>query len=158
MGVKRATNRTDEALMSRAVSLRLEGRSLRQIEAETGICIAALSVNFRDHPDLQDEAIAESIEDERTREDLAATAREANKAIRAVCKSITKRARAGEDEGLEKSVAGIASALDKALKLGRLLAGRPTAHTKSERTETMTPEEKAEMDRLQRLAGKGEFQ
>lgn len=158
MGIKRASNRIDPAVLDRAVELSLAGRTLREIKAETGQSIGSLSVHLRADPRMQDESRIEAILDDEAGADLRETAREANRALRAICKNVAKRARGGEGDGLERAASGIASALDKAMKLGRLLAGRPTAHTKSERTETMTPEEKAEMDRLQRLAGKGEFQ
>lgn len=133
MGIKRASNRIDPAVLDRAVELSLAGRTLREISAETGQSIGSLSVNLRSDPRMQDEARVEAILDDEACSDLRATAREANRALRAICKNVAARAKAGEGDGLERAASGIASALDKAMKLGRLLAGRPTSHSKSEK-------------------------
>lgn len=149
MGVKRATNRIDPERMERAVDLRLQGRQLREIEAETGISIAALSTNLRVHPRIVEAEGAPEIEDEAAREDCRSTAQAAHRAIRALCRQVEAQAKRGEAD--TRAASGIAAALEKAIKYERLLAGKPTSHAKSERAPAepqLTPEERAALDGL----------
>lgn len=142
--MKRASFCLDADVCERAVGLLLEGKTMREIAAEVGASRAALGDLFK-HDERASafraagSAKAGDAADRDLADDYRATARAALAETRRYVAYAKGNGANMEPSDRAKVQGEVRKSMDSAMKWRQLLAGRPTAHTKSERAADAKP-------------------
>ncbi len=179
-GIKRASTKIDPADEAKIVELRKGGLGMMRIADQVGKSSATVHKVLVQHKldgDIGDVPGIAAEVDERMDGGLTAAARKAVSAWKDFAAQAKRliaeagaldvpadapielrieaaKARAAAMAVATKAMAVVVKSGDAALKWRQLLRGRPTSHSKNERVPdepAMTPEEKAEMERIERL-------
>jgi len=161
MSVKRAPYKLDPEVVEKAKAMRRAGASMREIERTLGCSRSSLKTYFAEDPTL---AVGppEAIEAEAGELALKINGIVDNAAtlLNGLLADLARKARGEEGSPYvgPREIREVRTTITELRRLVELLQGRPTSRTASVVEPEPTPEEKAEMERLDRLWKKAELQ
>lgn len=161
MSVKRAPYRLDPELVEKAKAMRRSGASMREIERTLGASRSSLKGYFSDDPELS-VGPPEAIEAEAGELALKVNGIVDNAAtiLNGLLADLARKAKGepGSPYVGAREIKEVRATITELRRLVELLQGRPTSRTARTVEPEPTAEEKAEIERLERLARQAEIQ